>query len=118
MLILCEGVTEKIYFDSVVRNKRIAKVLLVEIIERQGQHETLIRKCIRRRKSLAEDLKIDEQDIEVWAVCDQDNLKDGYQKLLNYANKNRVMLAFSNPQFETYLIQHFEYKKNTAKRGY
>ena len=32
ILILCEGITEKIYFDSVIRNKRIAKVLSVEVL--------------------------------------------------------------------------------------
>ena len=116
ILILCEGVTEKLYFDSVIRNKRIAKVLPVEVLGKQGQHKALIKKCAERRELLAEELEISERDIEVWAVCDQDNLKIGYQKLLEYADKNCVMLAFSNPQFETYLVQHFEYRRITTKR--
>ena len=39
VLILCEGMTEKIYFDAVIRNKRIARVLPVEVLEKQGQHK-------------------------------------------------------------------------------
>ena len=116
ILILCEGTTEKIYFDSVIRNKRVAKVLSVEVLGRQGQHKALVKRCVERRRTLAKELEIGEEDIETWAVCDQDNLKIGYQKLLRYANKYCVMLAFSNPQFETYLVQHFEYKRITAKR--
>lgn len=116
ILILCEGITEKIYFGSVIRNKRIAKVLSVEVLGKQGQHKALIKKCIERRKLTAGELGIDEKDIEVWAVCDQDGLKIGYHKLLNFACQNSVKLAFSNPQFETYLVQHFEYKRITAKR--
>lgn len=116
ILIMCEGVTEKLYFDFVVRNKRIARVLSVEVLGRQGQHKALIKKCAEKRKGRAKELEIDEEDIEAWAVCDRDNLKIGYQKLLNYANENGVKLAFSDPQFETYLVQHFEYKRITTKQ--
>lgn len=115
ILILCEGATEKIYFDIVIRNRRIARVLPVEVLEKQGQHKSLINKCVEKRKSLALDLGINEEDLEVWAVCDRDNLKISYQKLLKYADKKCVKLAFSDPQFETYLFQHFLYKKITLK---
>ena len=115
ILILCEGVTEKLYFDSVIRNKRVARVLSVEVLGKQGQHKSLIKKCIEKRKSLAKELEIDEKDIEVWAVCDRDSLKIGYQKLLDYAYRNNVELAFSDPQFETYLVQHFEYRRITTR---
>lgn len=116
VLILCEGVTEKIYFDFVVQNKRIATVLPVEVLGKQGQHTVLIKRCVKKRKLVAEEMGIDEEDIEVWAVCDQDCLRTSYQKLQRCANQNQVMLAFSNPQFETYLVQHFERKKTTSKR--
>ena len=116
ILILCEGVTEKIYFESVIRNKRVVRVLPVEVLGKQGQHRGLIKKCVEKRRNHAAELGIDEEDIEVWAVCDQDNLKTGYLKLLNYANKYNVKLAFSDPQFETYLVQHFEYVRITSRR--
>ena len=116
VLILCEGMTEKIYFDAVIRNKRIARVLPVEVLEKQGQHKALIKKCVEKRKNYASDLGIDEKEIEVWAVCDEDGLKIGYQKLLSFANKYKVKLAFSDPQFETYLVQHFEYVRIASKR--
>lgn len=120
LLILCEGKTEELYFRSVIRHKRVNKVLSrVEVIGCQGQHRALVRRCVGARKSLARELGpgISENDIEVWAVCDRDAMREKYQKLLNYAKSKGVNLAFSDPQFETYLIQHFELKKTTNKSG-
>lgn len=116
ILILCEGITEKLYFESIIRNKRIARILPIEILGRQGQHKALIKRCVEKRKEYVRYLGINENEIEVWGVCDQDSLKTGYTKLSRFATKNNVKLAFSDPQFETYLIQHFEYKKTNSKR--
>lgn len=115
VLILCEGVTEKLYFTLVTKNKRIPGVK-ISILEKQGQHKPLIKRCANKRQEYAKELEINEDDIEVWAVCDKDNLKSGYLKLQRYADTEKVKLAFSDPQFETFLIQHFEYKK-IAKKG-
>lgn len=116
LLILCEGVTEKIYFATLIKYKRISGVK-VEIFEKQGQHKGLIKKCVEKRQQYAKNFNIDETDIEAWAVYDKDSLKGGYQKLKRFADSKKVHLAFSDPQFETFLVQHFEYKKITDKGG-
>jgi hypothetical protein len=41
----------------------------------------------------------------------------GFHELHAYAQERSVELAFSRPQFEAYLIQHFEQSKET-KRAY
>jgi len=117
ILILCEGLTEKIYFTLVTKNKRISGVK-VSILEKQGQHKSLVKRCVEKRREYAKGLEIDEDDIEVWAVCDKDSLKIGYLKLKCFADDKNVRLAFSDPQFETFLVQHFEYKKITEKGEY
>lgn len=115
ILILCEGKTEKLYFDSLITNMHIKRVE-IEIFENQGQHKALIDKCAEMREKYSIELEENEESIEVWAVCDHDemsknNKKLTYQKLLAYAKENNVNLAFSEPQFETYLIQHFGCRK-------
>lgn len=117
LLILCEGATEQLYFKSIIHHKRISRVLEVQVFSKQGQHKTLIKKCASLRKKKAEELELSENEIEVWAVCDRDARRLAYQALFNYAKAWNVKLAFSDPQFETYLIQHFELKKTKNKRS-
>ena len=114
LLILCEGGTEKRYFDSLVQHKRI-RMVPIEVFGRKGQHKALIDKCVSKRKEKTKEYELIESEIEVWAVCDCDKKKINYLKLLQYSESKNVKLAFSNPQFETYLLQHFE-AKGTKKR--
>ena len=116
LLILCEGTTERLYFESVIQHKRVSRVLDVQVFGKQGQHKNLIKRCASLRKATAKELKLSEDEIEVWAVCDKDAMRITYQTLQAYANERNVKLAFSDPQFETYLIQHFEFKKTKNKR--
>jgi hypothetical protein len=116
LLILCEGVTEKLYFDSLIRHKRIYMVP-VQVFGKKGQHKALIKKCVAERKKQAKKFKLIENDIEVWAVCDCDKMKIKYQYLSRYSKEKNVKLAFSNPQFETYLIQHFEAKRTKNRKS-
>ena len=112
ILILCEGLTEKLYFKTIIDNIKINAVE-TKILKNKGQHKSLIKKCIKEREKCVEELG---GDIEVWAICDHDNMKIGYQELLRYAQENGINLAFSCPQFETYLLQHFGYQKNRKSK--
>lgn len=115
LLILCEGGTEKLYFESLIQIRRL-HIRSFKILGNQGQHEYLIRKCVVKRREKATELGLSESDIEVWAVCDCDKKKINYLKLLHYSEVRNVNLAFSNPQFETYLLQHFEAKRTKKKK--
>lgn len=115
LLILCEGKTEQLYFDTVIRKRRIYAVNTV-VFGQKGVHKSLIERCTKERKLHAQKFGIKESEIETWAVCDCDGWKGGYLELLQFANGKQVNLAFSNPQFETYLLQHIVFKSTTNRK--
>ena len=57
ILILCEGKTEEIYFSIVNRHLRISNGF-VEILDKQGQHKSLIKKCNQKRKDYETNIKL------------------------------------------------------------
>ena len=115
LLICCEGKTEGLYFEAVRHGLHITAP--VRILQRQGQHLTLIDYCCGQRRSWSEELKgVSEEEIVAWAVCDRDKMQVSYAELQRYANEQNVKLALSVPQFETYLVQHFALR-NTKKKG-
>lgn len=115
ILILCEGVTEQLYFE--ILQKRVFRIpgyIEINIEGKKGQHKVLIDHVVERRLELInsnEDLF--EDNIECWAVCDDDKMTISYTELVKYAGEHSVNLAFSRPQFEAYLLQHFEQSKET-----
>jgi len=68
----------------------------------------LIDRTIEEREQFCDTQGFRPDEVECWAVCDDDNMPWSYKELLDYAEKNSVHLAFSRPQFEAYLLQHFE----------
>lgn len=107
LLIVCEGKTEKAYFDilsDIFRSPRFVKVV---VYGQQGQHLALIDNAVTKRGELCKELERPEEEVECWAVCDEDQMPCSYSKLEHYAESLEVRLAFSAPQFEMYLLQHF-----------
>lgn len=122
ILTCCEGKTEVEYFS--ILQKRFRLPTLVKIIpdsdtdkEQLGQHKHLIDKANEKRKKYAEEFNIAKEDIEAWAVCDRDDYKESFIKLKDYADSKNVQLAFSDPQFENYLLQYFSTSKSTNKKN-
>ena len=115
--IFCEGKTEKAYFE-ILRNRvfRIPGYVRICIEGERGQHFALVDRLVRFRADLAISEGVDESDIACWAVCDDDGMETSFAALSAYAAERRVSLAFSRPQFESYLLQHFEPSKETGKR--
>ena len=118
-LIVCEGKTEAIYFSILKRRFRLPTfVKILPDIESKkylsiGQHERLVDAAREYRAKYAKELGADEGEVEIWAVCDRDNYKDSFTKLRSYADGLGVKLAFSDPQFENFLLQHFSLNKST-----
>ena len=122
ILVCCEGNTEAKYFSLLKKRFRLPTYVRVipdpdEDYHRLGQHERLIDKSSSKREEYAKEFNIPVENIEVWAVCDRDNYKDSYTKLKRYANSKNVLLAFSDPQFENYLLQHFAANNSTNKKS-
>lgn len=107
LLICCEGKTEQQYFRILRRNYRLPGAQVV-IIGEKGQHKSLIDRTVQEQHKLCEEYKVLPEEIECWAVCDDDGMTSRYADLLSYAEEKMVHLAFSRPQFEAFLLQHFE----------
>lgn len=113
ILIVCEGKTESLYFSILKKRFRLPTYIkILPDLEAEkyiplGQHEKLIDKATGLRREYASELDAKEVNIETWAVCDRDNYRDSFTKLKNYADEKNVKLAFCDPQFENYLLQHF-----------
>lgn len=118
ILICCEGKTEKLYFDALrFRVFRIPGYIEISIEGEKEQHKALIDRTVERRAELASEQGLPEEEIECWAVCDDDGMSISYTSLCEYAEENSVNLAFSRPQFEAYLLQHFEQSKETDQQA-
>lgn len=107
LLICCEGKTEKEYFRILMHLYRLPGTQVL-ILGEKGQHKTLIDRTVDERDSYCQEHGTDRDEVECWAVCDDDNMRISYTELQQYAEEKDVRLAFSRPQFEAYLLQHFE----------
>jgi hypothetical protein len=107
VLICCEGNTEKAYFENFKNVFRISSPK-IEVITEETSFKGLIKRGAKRRSEYSKEYSIKEEDIEVWVVFDRDNYKENYLKLEQYAENENIKIAFSDPQFENFLIQHFQ----------
>lgn len=107
LLVCCEGKTEQKYFQILQRIYRLPGAR-ISIVGEKGQHMALIERTVEEREQFCAKQGFRPDEVECWAVCDDDNMPWSYKELLEYAEKNNVHLAFSRPQFEAYLLQHFE----------
>lgn len=122
ILICCEGNTEAKYFSILKRCFRLPTYIRVlpdpdSDYHRLGQHERLIDNAAKKRKEYSQKYDLPPETIESWAVCDRDNYKESFTFLNNYAIANGVNLAFSDPQFESFLLQHFSPNKFVGKQN-
>lgn len=108
ILICYEGKTEKEYFEILRRHCRIPGYVGVRIIGERGQHKALVDHTLAERDALLEECGLESSEVECWSVCDEDRMGCSYNELLRYAEERDVHLAFARPQFEAYLVQHFE----------
>ena len=115
LLIVCEGKTEEAYFNILLDVYRPPRFVKVEVVGQKGQHLSLVDNAVRRRLELCEEERLGEEDVECWAVCDEDIMPVTFSELERYAAERDVRLAFSAPQFEMYLLQHFEQSASIDK---
>lgn len=117
LLICCEGKTEKEYFEILRRRVlRLPGYIDVRIEGEKGQHAALVDRTVELRSELAKMEELKPEDVECWAVCDEDKMTMSFAELKKYAEDREVRLAFSRPQFESYLLQHFEQSKDTNRK--
>jgi hypothetical protein len=109
LLILCEGaVTEVTYFDGLRRDNDIPRKLVR--IEGLGlDPKSLVDVAVRMKEDNLANFPHDRQSQydQVWCVFDRDSHKwipEAKQKAI----ANGIRYAFSNPNFELFLLLHFE----------
>lgn len=120
LLICCEGRTEERYFSILREVFRIDGGVDIQIISGDGQqHKTLVDLAVEKRQSVFAETGVfdSKDDIEVWVACDRDSYSDSFTKLRKYSESQGINIAFSDPQFENYLLQHFGSPNNSKSRG-
>ena len=119
ILICCEGKTEKLYFDALrFRVFRIPGYIEISIEGEKGQHKALIDRTVERRAELASEQGLPEEEIECWAVCDDDGMSISYTSLCEYAEENSVNLAFSRPNSKRIFCNILNNQKRQINRLY
>ncbi len=117
LLICCEGKqTEPQYFTAVARLYRVAQRVNIRIVGNKGQHRALIDSAVAERLDRSRKYELDLDEIETWAVCDRDQMNSDLAELEAYAETKSIRLAFSDPKFEIFLLQHFK-KSSTLLNG-
>lgn len=106
--------TEPLYFNIVIDRKRIRQRANVQVIGSLGQHKQLIDEIVIKRAMKAKEVGIGEGDVECWAVCDKDRMNCTLRELEEYAASKGVILAFSNPCFELFILQHLTLSASNA----
>lgn len=113
ILIVCEGQTEKLYFESFP-----VLTLTVEIVDLEGQSKL---KLIESTNAIIE--QNDKEYDEVWCVFDMD-IKHGEKELSDYdnaiskGNKLGFNIAYSNDAFELWFYLHYQYTEQKNHRKY
>ena len=127
-LILCEGKTEKLYFDGLIERHQLngseveANVFLsLEVDGEQGTTTGLVKKAISRHAdALEQGAKFD----EVWCVFDYDgfdSFDEAVKKCVEWRRQYPYLrVAWSNESFELWFLLHFRYidtAPGRAKKG-
>lgn len=106
VLIVCEGQkTERLYFDRLKREDRVAKRFDVTVKKgKGGSREQIAKYAIQRKNDPGGDYD------EVWCVMDVEGSshRDSLDKALALLRVNDITPCLSNPAFEVWLLAHFE----------
>jgi hypothetical protein len=111
ILILCEGVTEKIYLDSLksTLNRQAQRGIEINIQQSRYSEPIKIISEAKRKKLTA---KQEKQPYDaIWLVFDDDN-RSNMEKLYSQAQKEGLSIAYNSISIELWFILHFE---RTAK---
>ncbi len=102
ILIVCEGETERLYFDSFP-----LKSANLKTISTGSNTKTLIKYA---KKESEDAIKRDESYDQVWCVFDRDSFsKEQFNTAIQMAESSGFQVAWSNEAFELWYVLHFEY---------
>jgi hypothetical protein len=101
VLILCEGLTEKNYFNAMKEDFRLPKTVAVNIVDCKGDVEDVLKKA-------------NKDGIEkIFVVFDHDNYPNRGD-VFKLASKRKANVIFSSICFESWYLFHFKEKSTKA----
>ena len=107
ILIVCEGETEKKYFNTFRTRYRNNNIKIHTDFILQNDSINLI-KFTKTKRSLVKDFDANEKDC-AWCVFDVDNNTDKVLKKVNdFAKKANIEIALSNPCIELWFLLHYK----------
>ncbi|HQU82673.1 MAG TPA: RloB family protein [Pyrinomonadaceae bacterium] len=111
VIIVCEGVTEEIYFEAIRKSKRLQTIQITVVNPAFTDPENIVKTAVEIRKDLRKEKRWAEED-QIWAVYDGDEHKDkdlrNWQSALDLAAREDVNLGISNPSFELWYLLHYK----------
>ncbi|MFD3688464.1 RloB family protein [Nocardiopsis sp. NPDC058631] len=105
-LVVCEGETEKAYFDGMKRHPDVRMHTVHARKSKHPQREVVVRSAAEAQR---------DEYTEVWAVFDTDG--EDVTALVAAACRDGVEIAHSTPTFETWLILHFRDHRSALVDG-
>ena len=98
LAIVCEGETERIYFQNY---KERGSGLKINVVNPGGTDpESLVEVACKQREE------------EIWCVFDVDKNKDEKIKKAKKKGGSRIKICLSNPCFELWYLLHFQHNKD------
>jgi RloB-like protein len=111
VVIICEGETEKIYFEAIRKSRRLSTVKIEVVNPDYTDPEHIVKTAIARRNELLREKRWFAKD-EMWAVYDGDEHKDAninnWNNAIQLANQGNIRLGISNPSFELWYLLHYQ----------
>jgi len=104
VLIVTEGDTERIFFDSL--KQRNSNIRIKPERGKRTNARQLVEYCVERIKM--SELDIEDGDIAICAFDVDNNSQKDLQEALRNAEKNKIIVAISNPCFELWYLLHFQ----------
>jgi len=112
ILIVCEGETEKIYFQALKVELKL-RTVRIKIEPNAGGHSQTVEKARslrdERKRKVRKSNVLLEYDV-IWCVFDAENPNHhvgDLEKAIHAANSLNFQLAISNPSFEIWYLWHF-----------
>lgn len=116
MLVLCEGITEKLYLLSIKnklpRDAQRGVKIEIECYKKRDPKNLVIEATRRKVKANNEGVPYD----ELWVVFDHDNLPNRDYAFIQ-SRKEGIKIAYNSISIEVWFIIHFENSQNKFYNG-
>lgn len=105
VVIVCEGGTEKLYFESFRTRYRYAGLVIIPVENKKNDPKHIVEYAIKKMKENDLDYSTGDRS---WCVFDVDESSDTVLKeAFQNAARENVLIALSNPCIELWYILHF-----------